>query len=299
MIHIEGMGVLGSFLAWELHNRQVPFTWYDNLARANAWSACTSAIFPTGKPTDMMNYTEWWTRFNNKGCPWQKDLGNSFMEEAGYWFLSKNPPHEGNYPIDHSVPPLHMGALPSLHLNTQKFVVRTRQFFMKQYTFVDNFKDNGSQRIVAHGFSSRLKEYIWGWTVPVQLEYPQAYNYEGKRPCLYLRKGSFFQYAYPIPGTPNWYSGSSLIVSREIKEYDMINKVHTWLKWIEKFTEGRFNAEVVGYPVQGWRPRGYDEDTEEAVEIEGKILVRPHWHDGVRNGPSTIRAVLEKAGIEP
>ena len=68
MIHIEGMGVLGSFLAWELHNRQVPFTWYDNLARANAWSACTRAFAEDAKQDRVFEELLFWVVTRSLRC---------------------------------------------------------------------------------------------------------------------------------------------------------------------------------------------------------------------------------------
>lgn len=45
-VHVSGVGVLGSFLLWELTNLKVPFTWDDAESPENAWEASVGAILP-------------------------------------------------------------------------------------------------------------------------------------------------------------------------------------------------------------------------------------------------------------
>lgn len=54
-VHIEGMGVIGSILAWHLHSAGQVFTWSDIDTEVNAWEACTGIIYPSGHPEDMGN----------------------------------------------------------------------------------------------------------------------------------------------------------------------------------------------------------------------------------------------------
>jgi len=300
MIHIEGMGILGSFLAWELHNRAIPFRWTDNNSKVNAWQACTGAIYPAGKYEEDRNYRIWLERFTTNDYPWQ-ELGHSFTELTAYCFVTKKPPHGGKYGVFNLCGPVNVGSMPSIHFNAQVFVQATRSFFAS--VSVDHH-ELGDQRIVAHGFSWRTSEYVWGWTVPVKLtpalvrQRQASGSFLEQRPCLYLRKGSFFQYAYPCPGTSTWYAGSSLIVQKNPHNLNVPEKIDTWRHWLEKFTEGHFKAEIVGDYVQGWRPRGAENDPEVVKDGYGTLFVKPHWHDGVRNSPSIMKALLLAAGIE-
>ena len=58
-VHLEGFGVLGSLIGWELEQRGVPFTWHDTDEEVCAWRACTGAIFPTGEAADMQGQLDW------------------------------------------------------------------------------------------------------------------------------------------------------------------------------------------------------------------------------------------------
>lgn len=293
MVHIVGMGLMGSFLAWELERQGVVFTWNDTNARHTAWRASTGCIYPSGDPVDQANYVAWERWYHD--APW-KDALPDVMERAAYWFLSKHPPHGGAYRIAGKVGRLSLASIPSYHLHAQRFVMGTRA------AFIDRRRDGrgGAETvIVSHGFDPRrMVRALWGWTVPVALKIdPQIQALSGAaRPCLYLREGRFaLAYAYPMSGESLiWYAGSSLISQHTLRSLEIAPKFARWREHVERVSDGMVRIVSCGRAIEGWRPAGDDiDDTASVRMIDGDMVLRPLWNSGIRHAPLQISAAVD------
>lgn len=285
MIHLEGMGILGCYIALRLEQDGLDFTWHDTSARICAWRASTGAIFPSGDPGDEWALGVW--RHHNT-----QDGFASWMEEAQYIYCQKHPPHGGRYlslDIGHG---LHLAGPTSLHLAAPEWVEATRRRFAEEC----RNPEPGQEYVVTHGFGERLARFMWGWTVPITLRTVAVGLWREQRPCFYMRRGRFtMAYAYPIPGTDQWYAGSSLISQQVPRPLTIDDK---WRRWRGDFMDlaGGYVTGVAraGRPRVGWRPVPAAGDTEWVRRnARGQLLVRPLWHSGIRQAP-IVYAALRK-----
>jgi hypothetical protein len=281
-VHLEGMGVIGSILAWELDAQGFDWTWNDIEAPVNAWSACTGAIFPSGDATDEACRRTWFRWISERS--WL----SGFFERADWWFCTKAAPHKARFASteEHG---LRRSAEQSLHFNAQQFVPMTRSSFEARRL---EEAPRGARLVVTHGFGARLDHYVWGWTVLVQM----AHLFQSeRRPAVYLRKGRFVMaYAYPVAGTPWWYAGSNLIVQRRAKELEVGPKYERWLRAFAELSGGIFQIVEQGDVLTGWRPAP-KYDYAPLLEVDAhSIRVRPHWHNGVRRSPAIVEAVTKE-----
>lgn len=312
--HIEGMGVVGSTVAWTLHNIGVPFTWHDIEWEYNAWEASTSCIFPTGKAQDMLGY-KGWTEWVDGLAPWELTAGAEqqpgLVEACDYWYCTKGAPHQSKVKpvslVREGDTTLRLHGLPSMHLHTQKFVRATRRVFADQRisTKEGKAKHDGEpdRYIVAHGFNVRMKRVLWGWTAPVTLGIDDRLLAAGRytRPCFYFRPNRYVLcYAFPIAGTSEWYAGSSLIHQETPKRLHILPKLARWQDDLHKYSGGMLQVQSIGEPVEGWRPstgKVANEGTESlwVRDRRGRLLVQPMFHQGVRwmpNVQNALRALL-------
>ena len=127
LVHLEGLGALGSAIAWVLYREGIPFTWHDIEAEHTAWKASTSCIFPTGHDLDMRAYEVWddWCQGN---APWMPVLPG-LTEICDYWYCTKGAPHKSKVEPLREHNGLRLHGRPSMHLHTQRFVERTREYF--------------------------------------------------------------------------------------------------------------------------------------------------------------------------
>lgn len=282
-VHLEGMGIVGSYLAWRLFMDDIPFTWNDTEQRIQAWRASTGAIFPSGHSEDQQALAVW------RGHLDEGHFGD-FMEEAAYVFCTKAPPHGGRYEWSPLAETIKLAGESSLHLNAQQWVPFTRRVFAAARKAE---RPPGAQVVVTHGFGPRLARFMWGWTVPVVLR--TAVELE-RRQCLYFRRGRFVMaYAYPIPNTDEWYAGSSLLSQRVPKPLEVRPKYRLWRDTMLELGDGYvIGIAVRGMPEQGWRPVPHEGDTAwVTLEPDGRLAARPLWHSGIRHAPHIYNALLE------
>lgn len=304
LVHIQGMGITGCLLALALDELDVEFTWLDNDAPHTAWKASTGAIYPAGKKgsVDWITYKMWEAMLQR---PWLKPVVKHF-EMCPYWFNHKSPPHNGAYPITSQYRGLQKASAPSYHLNAQKFVPAVRRRFadreIKQF---DRTAQRGAMVVRAHGFTERQTHAYWGWTRLVKLKYnkPFTLGTQGDRPCFYFRDGRFIMaYAYPVPGTEWWYSGSSLIKQRADNMHDLgvVGKYERWQKQFERLSNGNVKVIEGGPYLTGWRPAytGWENEREAAWVERGRrmITVPPLWNSGIRHFPKVLTEVIEQLG---
>lgn len=102
-------------------------------------------------------------------------------------------------------------------------------------------------------------------------------------------------YAYPIPDTPYWYAGSNLIVQTKPKQLSVSDKYARWKKNFLELSNGAVQVTEEEEFLTGWRPASAKEDPELVRRsTDGRLLVRPHWHNGVRNSPAIVAAVMKE-----
>lgn len=289
MIHLEGMGVLGCYLAHRLFADGVPFTWHDTDEEHTAWRACTGAIFPTGHADDEWARRAWADHYFEAGF-------REHMEVAAYVFCTKRPPHQGRYGFQPLAGEAKLGGEPSLHLNAQAWVPWTRKVFEDRripHTAHTHLEARRGPRVITHGFGSRLARYMWGWTVPVRVL--TTADIGRTRPCIYFRRGRFtMAYAYPIPGTGQWYAGSSLISQQVPRSLEIAPKFERWRRDFLELGEGYvLDVQQAGSPVEGWRPVPAKDDVPWVRKVGDSLAVRPLWHSGVRHAPLIYRALQE------
>lgn len=296
-LHIQGMGLTGSLLAYFLHTAtNVEFTWSDTDAPRTAWRASTGAIYPAGSMKfgpDRLCY-DVWAQWNAEGI-----LG-SWTERSSYWFMTKSAPHQGAWKFDdaneHGLRRLHAD---SYHFCAQSFVPHMRECLQGLRT---DGPAQGEQLVVAHGFGQRLARAYWGWTRLVKLGYDDQYlsTFDegiGMRPCVYLRPNKVqMAYVYPVPGTPWWYAGSSIIAQRpdRMRSLEMQPKYERWRRDFLALSGGAFTIEEEGQFIEGWRPAAGPEDhawTQWSADCK-ELRMRPLWNSGIRHFPMQLAQTL-------
>ena len=285
-IHLEGMGVLGSILAWNLLDAGYDITWNDVRTPVAAWPACTGSILPTGNAGDLKDYEVWQSWFHNG--PWPTILGQ-YIEESSIWYTTKHPPLQGKYPAALDLGLIRLGSKRGIHFNAQQFVTHTRRLLANR----EGDPQNPALTIVAHGFNARRGEYKWGWAALVELEVAPELRTD-RRPALCFPKHYHrLAYAYPAPGTPYWYAGSIFVIQQVPQRCDIAPKLVRWAEALYSRTNGMVEVKRAECLMEGWRPVASPRDSGEWVKRlpDGRLAVIPLWHNGVRRSPSVVRAV--------
>lgn len=292
VIHVEGMGWLGSVVAWHLHRAGIDFTWNDTGSAHVAWRASTGIVYPAGDLRSTSDHAAWLAWL---GDPWWPP-GLAAAETCSYWFNHRNPPHGGRYQLAADIGWARMASVPAVQVNVPAIVSATRAAFRDAQR---TRPVPAEVTIRAHGFGPRLDAYVWGWAVPVELAYPPelADACSHGRPTFYGREGRYkMAYAYALPGTPRWLAGSSLITQRTAKELDARKHFATWCDTFARVLP-KVELLSVGEPMQGWRPKPAPDDagyvTSERTARGRLISVPPLWHSGVRWAPSVVAQVME------
>jgi hypothetical protein len=300
-VHLEGMGLLGSMLAWHLFEAGIQFTWHDIDTQYRAWEASSGLIYPSGDAFDMKNYRVWEDWFLGS-APWSRD--DYFRDVVGkslFWYASKSPPNGGTYSPIANIGPIRCGSMFAYHLDVPRFVRQTRETFGSLRT---KERVPGVRLIVAHGFSPRrLDHVVWGWTAHARLLVNERIGTVervngGLRSTFYLRVGRYkFGYANVSPSdTTLWTAGSAHIVQAEPHPLEMKDKVQRWRDFIEETTEGLAKVEWVGEPTVGWRPAPSKTSLHPRGAVQttdGTIYMPPLEGNGVRYSPTVCAHVLQ------
>lgn len=272
MIHLEGLGVVGSFVADELERLGIDFSWSDEDRECCAWRASTGCVYPSGDPADQAAYHAWRGWF-------ESGRFSPFVESARWCYSQRRPPHgyRGS-----QIPWRGMQSLdaPSFHVNAQRLVEATRLRFAARR----GAAPTDARVVVSHGWSELWSSSAWGWSAPVRLDAD-----ESPRPAVYCREGRWLlAYAFPRPGEASWYAGSSSVVQRDEKPLDAERHYERWEAAFRRLSGVR--VERTGDVAQGWRPRG--DAALPLVSRRGRrLVVRPMGGDGVRRAPLVAAAV--------
>lgn len=313
-LHLEGMGLIGSLIAWQLRARNIPFTWDDTENKVNAWQACTGCCYPGGSFIDQYCYAQWGNWLGQDG---KKDVKahsviypDECFEACQYWVdrVHESLPHGLKANVTYMETLRRVLGQPSYHVNAQALVRMSRELFIGHRT---QEAPKGSQVVVAHGFSHRLERYIWGWTrlVEIQSKLPKS----PMRPCFYLRKNRFqFAYAYPVPGMKWWYAGSSLISQRHPARLEIAKKYEGWEQRFNELAGSRAKVVTRGPMIEGWRPATNQalsegegagaktrntEGQDWLTEKGGRIYVPPITTGGFRQFPELWRQLEKRLAL--
>lgn len=290
-VHIEGMGVTGSLIAHRLAQAGVQFTWHDTEQPVNAWRASTGAIYPSGSekfgPDEQCRHQ--WLRWQKDG--FLHDEADPVLEMCEWVYCTKSAPHDGRYTWRpwgqlKIADPVH------LQLNAQALVQKTRDQFAAERR--ETTEPGADWHIVAHGWGQRLGHLYWGWTRLVRLQYDDSRLVDGRRPAFYFRQGRFVMtYAYPVPGTPWWYAGSSIIKQPKERpnELGVVDKYDRWRENFLRLGAGQVAIVDEGKFFHGWRPAARGIDDRWVTQRHNTLTVRPLWNSGIRHFP------LQWAGV--
>lgn len=309
-VHLEGMGLQGTLLAHRLHEYGVAFTWHDIDAEHTAWKASTGAIYPadsTNHGPDREAYNVWGAWYENEKFEYQH-----LERSTGLVFCTKNPPHKGKYDVTSFSNGLSQGSQVSYHFNAQAFVPEMRQRYasvrISTVAATETVKRNGAPYIITHGWGARLDRAYWGWTRCVQLEYDSRFRNNAEtggwveRPAFYFRPNRYVMaYAYPIPGGPWYYAGSSIIVQKKtaLKPLEMYEKYTRWKRNFEELGKGMVKVRAEGSFLQGWRPAAAPSDEAWVRKTGNIITLRPLWNSGIRHFPAQWQGVANLLGLIP
>lgn len=301
-IHLEGMGVVGSLLAWSLDEAGVSFTWHDIESDVNGWQACTGVVYPGGDTETAEGYRGWQAWRSNP--PWPDAL-DEYVETCSYWYSHQSPPHDGDYTSQAEVEGLSMADPPCYNFNAQGFVPATRERFHDQRTDELPPESEYDTRVITHGFDQpRTERYTWGWMGVGTIDADQRMYQlaEHGRPCVYCKKGSYIiAYAYPKPGTDHHYLGTHIISQAQPKPLEIGDKPETWAKWFTSLSEGAVTPVSIEEYRQGWRPVSNSESfVKRVTDKDGAaVAVRPLRGSGVRLAPNAAAALHEALGLPP
>lgn len=184
MIHIEGMGVLGAFIAHTLKSKGLPFTWNDTGA-TNYWKAV-------------------------RGCVGGKDY-NTYATEARYvrW-LGKNSEESNGFILDKNGNLTPTGR--EINFNVQNIVQSARD----EYYYYKRPDNSNYPCVHAHSIQMKSRSGVnppkATWSVDVELDFnnPVLSAYRKLsgihlRPSVLLKEGLFL---YPKPNTEKYCFGN-------------------------------------------------------------------------------------------
>jgi hypothetical protein len=277
VIHIEGMGWLGSALAFRLAADGTPFTWHDPQARYTAWKACTGMVYPAGDARSQVNLTGW-ERWWRTGL-----LPAGTVEPVSYLFTHKRPPHHGRYPVT-DLGWCRVAAQPGFAVDVPAVVAAARTAFAEWWR---PGTPAGSSVIRAHGFTERLDHVMWGWSAPVRLVLPPLLADAARRPAFYSREHRFhIVYAYAIPTRPGWWWAGSKLLRQSRPQSRAVQLAHLVAEWRRAWAALWPKVPVADMEaaVEGWRPVPRPGDP---GRFAGGSLP-PLWHSGVRWAPQLI-----------
>lgn len=287
MIHIEGMGALGSQVALALDEIGEPFTWSDTDERWVAWKASTGCVYPSGD-AHLEAGRRWWLaaieagRFEGIAAP------------APYRFAHLSPPHGGGYSYaDLASGRLREAMPPAVTVNVERLVTTTRERFADRRAE----PEPGATVVVAHTTPERGDGYLWGWSARVRFAEPEP-STRGR--AVYNAKKHRYNntYAYPVPGTDQWWAGSTMQMVREPREREARAHVAEWT--VNAGALLGLAAIEVGEIRQGWRPRRRKDDPGDVRQDDrGRWVLPPIATSGIQTGPLVARETLRRLGLQP
>lgn len=294
MIHIEGMGWMGSALAFRLAADGIDFTWNDIGAPHVAWRASTGIVYPAGDIRSRINLARWRELLTEGVFP------AGTVTRAAYCYAHKNPPHAATYRPHADLGWIRVATASCVAVDVPTIVAAARTTFARHRT---DQAPRGAPTIVAHGHTGRRASWVWGWSAQVRLSIPDdlcgaalnlldsghGYTCQTVPLALYGRAHRFaITYAYPVPTRPGWWwAGSSLISQRTPRSLDAQAHFASWRQQARDLYPSVTLIDC-GSPMDGWRPKAHPNDETELVFEPGRVVFPPLWHSGVRWAPQLL-----------
>lgn len=299
LIHLEGMGWLGSLVAHQLADDGVAFTWHDIDSPWVAWRASTGCVYPSGEPREARDHADW-LRWVDKAW-WPPGA----VEPVAYWFSHKAPPHGARCRLAGDLGWARLADIAAVQVDVPRVVEATRETYAARRRPGPPAEPHLLVR--AHGFTERQKAYLWGFSAEVALEVdPALIEVCPLRPSFYANAGrNQVAYAYAAPGRPGvWLAGSSRCYQRQPRELDAARHFERWERQFTAAFEGRLRVRTVGAYRQGWRPRPANADTGKPTVRPRRgngpeVVLPPMCGNGVRCAPTLlaeVRQALARAG---
>lgn len=285
VVHLTGMGWMGTILARHLHEAGIAFTWSDIDSEHVAWRASNGLVGPDGDERSIRN-ARIWSDWHNRGL-----LGNH-SEQATYVYAHKTPPHGGRYKPVLLSNGLHRAPEPVIVVNVPDAVMAARAEFAASRR---PGPPEDALNIITHGFSDRFHRAVWGWTADATLNLPPELAALGTLD-LYGRANRFeVVHATARAGRPGWYRIGTTLSAKTPTNPDE-TAMRALLKRAAMLPElfPGVTIDTVSSPVNGWRPLPQDMSADPVIRKTGNTwTLPPLGHSGVRWCPEVIETVME------
>ncbi len=305
--HVSGVGVLGSFVLWELHDRGVPFTWDDAESPINAWEVSTGGILPPAEQQYdygllAQGYRHWREILNQPFAQFVervRDVRVQLVRPAPKWEAL----------AEISQMRAWLNPSPGLQLNVQEFVTFTRRTFKKARQPHDPSVP-GLVLVLCRGVGETVVEArpvpMWGWQCAVDLEaQPGTWLAHGDRVALHFpnpenREPYARLYLQPVAALAHtWWAGTDKRLQRTpalLQELALMRRAQhqrtveryfgPWLRTVTYRSD-------IGH---GWRPapRGTTWRDIWFKELRpGLIVGAPFGRSGVQLSPLAAKRIVE------
>lgn len=308
MIHVSGVGLLGSFLLRDLHARELPFTWDDCESRFTAWGASTGAVIPC-ENRDLELYAAGYRKWRDDAT--KRPALQPFLEPVETIYVMKAPPQRVTRkwkPIVFGVNSIWRESLPGWQFDVGRFIESTRKLFAAERR---PGPVSAERTIRCRGVmeASDSPVTVWGWRVPVNIKPKancQVWSKNGLRPVIHFNDPdrSFERYYFhPLAGSPDvWWAGSEAVLQKRPQSLVERSKIGfaNYLKTVERRFGDQLEVKQLGPLVEGWRAkpklvhkRFYAKGLCRQVE-PGVFVAMPLYKSGVQCGPLYSEVILEE-----
>lgn len=279
--HLEGMGVLGSALAWVLHRAGADFTWSDNL-QPSSWQASAGLIKPGVTDAECRAHARWLADDAAARAAPTVTLLHNFLGVYPLWY-NRWPGAPGRLLLARQkCGDLSLCPEPALVLNVPGYVYFTRSFFAERRRDV---VPSAAVLVAAHGYTppagddvaARLgkpgrRTYNWGWLASVRVRVSPEVAAAGPRPALRLHYGKLRHcYLAAVPMRDHYVLGSAWVPQQTPHELPIEDRLAEACRHVEDTTGGLVSVAAVNEVGCGWRPQG---DESNGLHTE------PWWQDG-------------------
>ena len=309
-IHVSGVGVVGSFLLWELDQLGVEFSWDDVESPLNAWEVSTGGIlpYPDGDPSPYAAAYRFWrddVALRPVLAPYLEPVrvlhalkSRSARSRAEQWALLAEAPRGVR---------LWQEPTTGWQLNVQEFVVFTRRHFQARRVQPTEVTDVPGYRVTqvwcrGVGDPRARPVPVWGWQLAVELT-PTAssplwagahrFALHFSDPVSSLTR----LYLQPVATVGHlWWAGTDKRLQRQPQREDARAEaqVARFKQVVTDLFGGWLEATYHTHIGQGWRPQARSAPWRgvACVEVNAKLLIAaPLGRNGVQRGPLVARDI--------
>jgi len=308
VIHVSGVGLLGSFMLHELQHRKVAFTWDDCESRFTAHRASTGAIIPC-EDRDLELYAAGYRKWRDDAV--KRSYLQRHLEPVETIYVMKAPPQRVTRKwtaTTYGVNKIWRETLPGWQFDVDSFVVRARQLFQANRREVP---PEGVRVVRSRGVmeGKDTPVTVWGWRVPVTITPKpncQVWSRNGQRPVIHFNDPdrTFERYYFhPRAGHPEvWWAGSEAVLQvRPMSAKDRAKiGFGRYLKTVERRFGDQLELKQLGPLEEGWRAKPklvhkqrYTEGFCREVD-PGVFVAMPLYKSGVQCGPLYAEVILDK-----